>query len=67
MQNELYFKTQLDKFRSDTKFPLRVKIEKPQTVTVSHQHEFCECIFVIARVRSPTRGNPQATRDSSNY
>ena len=48
MQNELYFKTQLDKFRSDTKFPLRVKIEKPQTVTVSHQHEFCECIFVIA-------------------
>lgn len=34
-------------FRSDPKFPLRASLMAPQTTTVSHQHEFTECIFII--------------------
>ena len=46
MSNQNYFKTQDRVFRYDPEFPLRVKLELPQITTVSHQHEFCECIFV---------------------
>ncbi len=46
MANYLYYKTGERIFRFDPDFPLRVKLELPQVVTVSHQHEFCECIFV---------------------
>ncbi|MBO4630904.1 MAG: helix-turn-helix domain-containing protein [Lentisphaeria bacterium] len=45
MSNQNYFKTQDRVFQYDPAFPLRVKLELPQTVTVRHQHEFCECIF----------------------
>lgn len=41
-----YNKTQDRVFRGDPNFPLRVKLELPQVVTVRHQHEYCECIFV---------------------
>ena len=41
-----YYKSGEWIFHSDPDFPLRVKLELPQVVTVSHQHEFCECIFV---------------------
>ena len=34
-------------FQVDPGFPLRVKEELPQPVTVRHRHEFCECIFVF--------------------
>ena len=44
--HHLYYKTGERIFRFDPDFPLRVKLELPQVVTVSHQHEFCECIFV---------------------
>ena len=47
MPNQIYYKTQDRIFRQDPEFPLRVKLESPQPVTVRHQHEFCECIFVI--------------------
>ncbi len=47
MPNQNYYKTQERIFRFDPNFPLRVKLELPQITTVSHQHEFCECIFVF--------------------
>jgi len=47
MANYLYYKTGERIFRFDPEFPLRVKEELPQTVTVVHHHEFCECIFVF--------------------
>ena len=45
--HHLYYKTGERIFRFDPNFPLRVKLELPQIVTVLHQHEFCECVFVI--------------------
>lgn len=44
--SNLYRKTRDRIFRTEPGFPLRVKKEQPQTVTVSHRHEFCECVFV---------------------
>ena len=46
MPNKNYYKTQERIFRFDPEFPLRVIQQLPQITTVSHQHEFCECIFV---------------------
>ena len=45
--NSNYQKTLYGAFYSDPEFPLRVKLEQPQPVTVRHRHEFCECIYVI--------------------
>ena len=47
MPNQNYYKTRDRIFRQDPEFPLRVKRELPQPATVRHQHEFCECIFVV--------------------
>ena len=47
MSNINYYKTGERIFRFDPEFPLRVKEELPQITTVSHQHEFCECVFVF--------------------
>ena len=41
-----YFKTGARVFRYDPDFPIRVSFER-QNTTVSHQHEFCECIYVV--------------------
>ena len=43
----LYQKTGKHVFRLEPRFPLRVKRERRQPVTVPHAHEFCECVFVI--------------------
>lgn len=42
----LYRKTGGHVFRTEPGFPLRVTSQRPQTVTVSHHHDFCECVFV---------------------
>ena len=47
MSNQNYFKTQDRVFRYDPEFPLRVTEVLPQPVTVLHQHDFSECIFVF--------------------
>ena len=48
MPNQNYYKTRERIFKQDPEFPLRVTQELPQTVTVRHQHEVCECVFVHA-------------------
>ena len=47
MSNYFYKKTNDHIFEADPELPLRVKLDDPQIVTVRHQHEFCECVFVI--------------------
>ena len=47
MSNYFYKKTNDYIFEADPGLPLRVKLDDPQIVTVLHQHEFCECVFVI--------------------
>ena len=47
MSNYFYKKTNDHIFEADPGLPLRVKLDDPQIVTVLHQHEFCECVFVI--------------------
>ena len=42
-----FFKTKAGVFRADPGFPLRVKLEDPQGETQLHQHEFCECAFIV--------------------
>ena len=46
MTNYFYKKTNDRIFEADPGLPLRVKLDDPQIVTVLHQHEFCECVFV---------------------
>ncbi|MBO4490404.1 MAG: helix-turn-helix domain-containing protein [Lentisphaeria bacterium] len=41
-----YRKTRAYVFKTETDFPLTVSLMQPQPITVSHQHEFCECVFV---------------------
>ncbi len=41
-----YYKTNEYVFRPDPRFPLRVSVMNPQDITVLHQHEFTECIFI---------------------
>ena len=43
----LYQKSGKRVFRLEPLFPLRVKREQTQPVTVCHRHDFCECVFVI--------------------
>ncbi|MBR7103908.1 MAG: helix-turn-helix domain-containing protein [Lentisphaeria bacterium] len=43
-----YFKTSDWIFRSDPDFPLRAGIQDPQEETVLHEHEFCECAFILS-------------------
>ena len=52
-----YHKTQDIIFRYDYSFPLRVTIEQPQTVTVLHRHDFCECVFVARGSGAHQSGN----------
>lgn len=47
MVNHSFYKTHEQIFQTDPGFPLKARIMLPQTVTVPHQHEFTECIFVI--------------------
>ena len=47
MPNQNYYKTRDRIFKQDPEFPLRVRLEQSQKATVRHQHEFCECIFVV--------------------
>ncbi|MBQ9337754.1 MAG: helix-turn-helix domain-containing protein [Lentisphaeria bacterium] len=42
-----FFKSKEWTFGADPGFPLRVKLEDPQEETHLHQHEFCECVFVV--------------------
>ena len=43
----VYFKSKVQFFQFDPDFPLWVRLEQPQRATYRHQHEFCECAFVI--------------------
>ena len=47
MPDKNYYKTGDHIFRFDPGFPLRVTEVLPQPVTVLHQHDFSECIFVF--------------------
>ena len=42
-----FFKSKAWTFEADPGFPLRVKLEDPQEETHLHQHEFCECVFIV--------------------
>ena len=44
--DQKYFKTDALIFRNDPEFFLRASVMEPQDVTVAHQHEFTECIFI---------------------
>ena len=48
MTSSRYYKTTEWIFRCDPHFPLRAGIQFPQTVTDLHEHEFCECAFIIS-------------------
>jgi AraC-like DNA-binding protein len=49
-------------FEGDLHFPLKARLEDPQEVTVSHVHDFCECIFVISGSgMHQTENNPPVT------
>ena len=48
MLDRSYYKTIDWSFRNDPVFPLRVSKQLPQEVSHLHEHEFCECIFVIS-------------------
>ena len=43
-----YYKRNERVFQNDLDFPLRAAKQNPQDVTVLHDHEFCECIFVLS-------------------
>ena len=48
MNRIIYRKTIEQVFKQDPQFPLRVRIENPQTITIRHGHDFSECIFIIS-------------------